>query len=225
MSLRYLAVFSTCVLFATTIAAQKVAERFQKRITVADENYKEAVLKAENAKFYAVQKASTDRVKVYRSVLADATKAGDFDQATKVKELLVAIENNTGVRERPKDLVKFKGHSYALIPQHLTWHLAVRYCEDMGGHLVCMADVDEEQFVAKLCQSSPEVVWVGATDEAEEGKWQWVTGDPVDATQPSRWLIDNGLSISHCLCYNLGKQAFEDEVGGFRCKFVCEWDK
>ncbi|MES2791161.1 MAG: lectin-like protein [Planctomycetota bacterium] len=222
---RRLAVVCASLLCLSLIAAQQVAERFQRRLAAADANYQDAVRKAENTKFTAVLKASTDRTKAYKSVLVDATKAGDFDQATQVKELLVNIETSSTAKERPANVVKFKTHNYAVIPESMTWHLASRYCEDMGGHLVCVNDAEEEEFVVKLCQGKKNLFWCGATDEPQEGKWNWVTGEPANTKQSNRWVFDNGLSVSHWLVFSGESGQFVDEVSGFRIPFICEWEK
>jgi hypothetical protein len=77
---------------STCFAADQLAEKWQKRINDAEANYAAAVAKADNARFFAVQKANGDRLKVLKSALSDATKSGDFDAATAFKEKVKTAE-------------------------------------------------------------------------------------------------------------------------------------
>lgn len=130
--IRHLSVLVPCII-ATGLLAADLPEKWAKRLESTESNYQSAVQKADNIRFYAIQKASQERVKALKSALADATKAGDFDAATELKTRLAEAESAGGVKPRPKNTVKFGGHEYALIEDKATWHVAKRRCEEMGG--------------------------------------------------------------------------------------------
>lgn len=205
------------VLFCASglLAAETLAEKWSKRLESADANYQQAIQKADNVRFYAVQKATQERVRVLKTALADATKAGDFDAATEIKARLAAAET-AGVRPRPKNTVKFGGHEYALIEDKSTWHLAKQRCEEMGGHLAIVETPDEAAFILKLCGS--ETVWLGASDEATEGDWKWVNGTPVKLSLD----LNNQDGYDHWLVVYQG--TFADGTAGRRYVYACEWD-
>jgi hypothetical protein len=60
----------------------------------------------------------------------------------------------------------------------MTWTDAKQACISMGGHLVTIADIAEQTFVFNTWPSG----WIGFNDEASEGSFVWVTGEPVTFT-------------------------------------------
>jgi len=81
----------------------------------------------------------------------------------------------------------FTNHTYQLITAQLSWHEAKADAESRGGHLATITSQAEFDYIASLgilpTQYS-QGYWLGATDEAEEGVWRWVTGEPFDY---NRW--------------------------------------
>lgn len=203
---------AAAVLISGAYAAD-LSEKFAKRLESADVAYQAAVLKADNARYYALQKANADRVKLLKSALTDATKAGDFDAAAELKLRLTAAES-AGFRTKPKNTLKFGNHEYALIPDKVTWHVAKRLCEEMGGHLIYIETSQEADFIKALC--GQQTAWMGATDEEQEGKWHWINGRPVELQ------IEFGGDEDHALA--LHNQAWLDGRSCARFAFVCEWD-
>jgi hypothetical protein len=72
----------------------------------------------------------------------------------------------------------YNGHSYYRSTTSMTWTAAKVACENMGGHLVTMNSAAENNFVFQTWPSG----WIGFNDEAVEGQWRWVTGEPVTYT-------------------------------------------
>ena len=60
----------------------------------------------------------------------------------------------------------------------MTWYDAKAHCESLSGYLATLTSQDEHDFVFNnLGVDAPYgMVWLGATDEVQEGIWQWVTG-------------------------------------------------
>jgi hypothetical protein len=71
------------------------------------------------------------------------------------------------------------GHEYALIEIELPWREARVYCENLGGYLVTIGSASENAFVENLADPLDDDVWIGLSDEVNEGNWEWVTGEPV----------------------------------------------
>ena len=213
---RYTLIAFSFVLVSGLLAAE-LSEKFAKRLESADAAYQSAVTKADNVRFYALQKATQDRVKILKSALTDATKAGDFDAATEIKRRVAAAETTGGVRAKPKNVVKFGGHEYALIEDKVTWHVAKRLCEEMGGHLATGETATEATGILTMCAMAKCNAWFGASDEDKEGDWHWITGPKVQF----EFRRDNSGEAEHYLAYYGG--SWED-LGDARFSFVCEWD-
>lgn len=176
----------------------------------------------------AKRTAADARLKSYRDQLAAHTKAGDFDKAQATKARIEQLEADAESdpakapkRPRPKDVVKFGGHTYALVKDAVTWHVAKQRCEEMGGHLATIESPAESAFVASLCTQS-EYTWLGATDEDEEGHWKWVTGKPLTDTS---WIVMDKQDENHYLGYNKSLKLWLDCTSVHRSTFVCEWDR
>lgn len=118
---------------------------------------------------------------------------------------------------------------YYLIETPTTWKNASRFCEQMGGHL---AVPDSPLAVARLRSlmknGAGDGYWIGASDEAAEGEWQWVTGEPVTYTnwadnQPDNYNSENG-GENYLEMYRNGtwNDAGEDALLGFVIQFSAE---
>jgi len=194
-------------------------------IPAAEEKFAADVGKAEADLAKIKQTAGAARLKVYKDKLSEATKAGDFDKATQIKARIESLESEPDAkahkRPRPKNAVRFDGHAYALIKEPATWHVAKQRCEEMGGHLVCVNGVKEESFIASL--GAANLCWIGATDEADEGKWY-----NVDGTRSvfSNITIDNSQGHEHWMSWDgVNTKKFNDWYSGGRLPYICEWDR
>lgn len=211
-------------LLSVTFAADGLSEKFQKKIDTAEAAYQTVVKKADNTRFYAVQKANTDRLKAFKQTLTEATKAGDFDAATLLKEKITAAESLGASRPKPKETVKFNGHEYALIDEKATWHVAQRMCEQMGGHLVTFETPQEQAFVVAACRTANQAAWIGVSNELKIEEWQWVTGQRT--TLDPSWAVDNADldAFSRAFAYWPNTGNINDMNMGYHMGFVCEWD-
>ena len=75
------------------------------------------------------------------------------------------------------------GHWYQFVACAKTWTDAKTFAENHGGHLVTITSEAENQF---LVDNGNTYSWIGFTDEAEEGNWQWVTRETVSYTNWGR---------------------------------------
>lgn len=76
-------------------------------------------------------------------------------------------------------------HTYQVIAGDFTWHEAKADAEARGGHLVTITSQAEFDYIQALGILPQGGYWLGASDEAEEGVWKWVTGEPWVY---NRWL-------------------------------------
>jgi|GEM_PF-6228555 len=69
-------------------------------------------------------------------------------------------------------------HFYANAGPFLNWHDAENAAEARGATLVTITSQAERDFVVSTLLSDRNVYWLGGTDEASEGTFTWVTGEP-----------------------------------------------
>ena len=72
------------------------------------------------------------------------------------------------------------GHYYKLTDSNLTWHEAGQQAQDMGGYLTTVNDVRENSWLFWVFAHQKGPLWIGLTDEAEEGVWAWANGETAD---------------------------------------------
>ncbi len=68
-------------------------------------------------------------------------------------------------------------HAYRVFWPAVSFARARLVCIGAGGHLIDIADAQEQAFVASLAGQSS--FWIGATDAAEHGRFLWTDGQPV----------------------------------------------
>ena len=143
----------------------------------------------------------------------------------------VPIEKPTPVIANETKL--FKGHSYKVIHEDVSWTEAKTRCELIGGHLATISGQDEDDFVLEISRDAMQSrgkldgVWLGATDEKKEGRWRWVDETPITYTDWGLLQPDNERGSQHYLVMSLKNGDWHDEAnngGEFRTFFVCEWD-
>ena len=120
--------------------------------------------------------------------------------------------------------VPFGGHYYEYLAGPAGWHAARDDCVAKGGHLVTISSAEENAFVWGL--APPGDRWIGLSDEATEGVWQWVTGEPVGfvnwaAGQPDDF---NGTEDYAHMWPTTGDGAWNDIVVSASYPYVLEFE-
>ena len=125
----------------------------------------------------------------------------------------------------PKDAVAFGGHHYkAVLAGRVPWHEAVKACTKLGGHLVTIESAGEMAFLKQMVGRNR--LWVGATDQAAEGRWVWINGNRL-SREFRLWAGDGepnqgkGANYASILVVGLRDTSGASQVGGF----ICEWDQ
>lgn len=77
------------------------------------------------------------------------------------------------------------GHEYAVVDAG-SWAQCDAAASRAGGHLVTIDDAHEQAWLEEQFGTTSRY-WIGLTDAGGEGKWQWVTGEPLSYTN---WAVD-----------------------------------
>lgn len=127
----------------------------------------------------------------------------------------------------------FNGHRYAVFSRGdvNSFEEAQQFCESVGGHLATITSKEEDEYVYSLVSEKFDSAYFGFTDVAIEGKWAWVTGEPVDYTN---WASGepNGENENedYAMYYFKFKDGtwndgdFGNRTVGQDKAFICEWD-
>jgi hypothetical protein len=125
----------------------------------------------------------------------------------------------------PADAASFGGHKYKVYDQDVSWHEAKKHCEKLGGHLATVASKEEHEFIMDLADG--QYVYLGATDEKEEGKWVWVDGTKWEFTAWLGGQPNNSFGSEHYLSTYEGgwnDAAVAGDEDWMPTGYVCEWD-
>lgn len=127
--------------------------------------------------------------------------------------------------KRTPAAVQFAGHRYLVVDEKVTWQEARQRCEKMGGYLCCIESQAEQEFIAKL--AAGRYLYLGGTDEATEGEWEWINGSLFGYTcwmagQPNNWEGNE----NYLATYDEGEWvdvAAEGDGFWMPTGFICEW--
>jgi hypothetical protein len=120
---------------------------------------------------------------------------------------------------------EFQGHLYKIFPDEVTWDIAVKKSEEMGGHLCTITSEEEEKFIFSILPVPLGDYWLGATDAAQEGDWKWVTGEEFKFSSWPAGQPDNDGRREHCLSLKGSwNGAWNDYVGYGKLRYICEWE-
>lgn len=70
------------------------------------------------------------------------------------------------------------GHFYLLL-EPSNWFEAEAAATSMGGHLVTINSEAERNWIRSGFQSCGVPLWIGLTDQVQEGSFRWISGEPV----------------------------------------------
>jgi hypothetical protein len=128
------------------------------------------------------------------------------------------------------------GHFYQRIDDPMSWHEAETFCAELGGYLASVISEEENDFVFDHF-ARDHVCWLGASDELQEGNWQWVSGEPFEYSNWFKGEPSNKGGLEHFLAigshpgvrYDFRAQWNDHKAAGLVAETaimcpVCEWD-
>lgn len=144
----------------------------------------------------------------------------------------------------PLDAVKIGEHWYKFYPTLAGWQQAADICEKLGGQLLTIETPAENNAVAQFLLSrggnaENVSVWLGASDQEQEGTFRWLDGTPLTSPAYSNWGAgqpDNFRGNEDWVTMTVTLQngavstswndaASSEPPNGGNYFFVCEWDR
>lgn len=120
---------------------------------------------------------------------------------------------------------RFQGHRYLLVETAVTWNVAKKRCEEMGGHLLRIESKAEQQFTETLLRSgSSYSYWLDGSDDEKENSWVFTDNRPLPFFNWYKNRPNNTNKGQHCLRIYRERGTWEDAEAGWYCGFICEWD-
>ena len=119
--------------------------------------------------------------------------------------LVIQLEVDTREEQGWQEQVRYReGHSYKLYWDWTpSWSAAEAHCQKEGGHLASVL-TEEEQEEVRLVAEGQEV-WLGGSDQEQEGVWQWADGSPWYF---NKWRTasgePNGKEFENCVNFQNG---------------------
>ncbi len=112
------------------------------------------------------------------------------------------------------------GACYLFYSDAMSWNAAEEYCQTRGGHLATISDAAENGALYNIAYHNGGSIWIGFSDETEEGSYYWTDGSPVTYTNWNTWE-PNGWESENCSqLLNTGR--WNDLRCDTRTPFVCE---
>ncbi|XP_011172832.1 hemolymph lipopolysaccharide-binding protein isoform X2 [Solenopsis invicta] len=112
------------------------------------------------------------------------------------------------------NLINKAGNDYLITPgmgahklhvRKLPWYKARRICIQEGGHLAIINSNSEEKLLLHILEENKiNQAWLGVHDLYEEGDWNTIMDEPLEATGYSKWTLkianepDNYGGKQHC---------------------------
>jgi hypothetical protein len=215
--------------------ARKAVVDFKKAMNKASskfeddkESLEKKLARARTAFRKAVEKAVTRAKGGLKESSSEATRADRVDEIKRIAMVVAALGDDLLFPDPPlfpntnKDSVdalegahRFGYSTYKVIKEKIGWHEAVRRCEELGGRLAHVKIPHQQHFLIErvLDDNSAPHLWLGASDEEDEGEWRWLDGSSMFPHKCKK-VGAATVKIHEPLDYE-GYQWFEDDYGGF----------
>uniref|UniRef100_A0A3B1K604 C-type lectin domain-containing protein n=1 Tax=Astyanax mexicanus TaxID=7994 RepID=A0A3B1K604_ASTMX len=116
---------------------------------------------------------------------------------------------------------KFGSSHYYISTEKKVWHYARMDCRARGADLVIINSREEQEFIKRQDKN----VWIGLSDEEEEGVWKWVDGSPLTTRYWSTGEPNNADRGEDCAVFTDGSFTLQtwNDLPCFNGNFwICE---
>ena len=134
-----------------------------------------------------------------------------------------ACKDNACVTSCGGEWLENGGHCYLWSEKELrkSWEDAEEFCKREGGHLASVTSEASNEYIYKeKKRRGLSSLWIGGTDQEEEGVWKWSDGSPWNFTE---WAKDEPTNRSdeHCLQQYSVSKDWKDYECSLKKHFVC----
>ncbi len=250
--MRKTAVAASIVIFiagALVVAAEKAnLWKFKSaRATRAKTGYDAQVKLATDQYHNLLKAAKTNLLRNLDQAIKEATKAGELDDALKIRQARKAADEGPALAEPlipsrvegpptpkpqppaaakpPKDAKTWGKHHYKLFNHTMPVTEAQQACAKMGGRMVQIESADENKFILGLLQDGTcSYYWIGGSDAAKEDDWRFGDGRKMAYSNWADKEPGNSAGIQHWLAVDRSGRWHDFPAGARKYGFICEWD-
>ncbi|XP_034426934.1 asialoglycoprotein receptor 1-like [Hippoglossus hippoglossus] len=131
---------------------------------------------------------------------------------------------------------QFESKCYYFSSRTLNWSASKSWCRTQGGDLLVINSEQEQEFIfgsSRTPDPSGTRLWIGLSDEDEEGDWRWVDGSrvapdeqywlsrPGVGAEPDDWKLDDPLG-EDCGHIDTSEDALKSWMDA-SCKIAYRW--
>ncbi len=112
--------------------------------------------------------------------------------------------------------------SFQVIEGNFTWQEAKADAETRGGRLAVLNTQAKINYVKSYLTPSDSSVYIGLTDEVQEGQWKWITGEVLES---NNWLNNQpggGTSENYAIIYPNQSSGWNDLPTGLKRAYLLE---
>ena len=241
---------SVCI--ATTSVAQDGSESGivgdEDTLAAAKESYEQSVSEARRSVLEALnrkkQKIESEVIAFENNgVLPDSVKTNSYESRMRLARVRLERAYRSSAREYKEkaktaqaELEQFvDGKYYKVFRDSLSWNEASILCKKYGGRLAVITSRSENQHVYSLAAKlGLDSVWLGASDEQQEGTWRRNTGEKLTYRNWGPQQPNNRNGNEHFLLMTIFYRNSDDYVGTWtdaptrallhKPGFVCQWE-
>lgn len=128
----------------------------------------------------------------------------------------------------------YENSQYRYIATPRPWSDALAFCHGLDDptstkrvHLaVLTSDFERSTHISVMVVGSAGPFWIGLSDTAVEGTYQWVTAEPVPYPEPSSWGVSepSQLPDDDCVRVEYSNNNLDSMACATASPFVCECD-
>lgn len=111
-----------------------------------------------------------------------------------------------------------------LFTQKASWVAAEEHCLEIGGHLVAIKSLAEQDAVAQLValHTQSNYIFIGATDVEQEARWMWSDGERMGYSNWGPGEPNNGGTGEHCAVIATVEYKWDDLGCDGTRTYICE---
>lgn len=162
----------------------------------------------------------------FRLAHVNSSAIGQAQAAAQIRELGI---HNLSLAELRRTW-RFRDKIFYFYDEPMRWIDAQAWCSARGGNLACFRNRVECDFVSRFANTyGAHDVWIGATDAAREGDWEWVDGSRWTFGNWAKGQPDNNYKkVGEHYVYMFGRPEYQRHWNDFndvaQLRFVAQWE-